>query len=318
MQELETQNLNETQKAGEAQPTAPTDDALSSAGVAPAEEALSRQRLRLVYEKSETVKFISHQDEYRLWERTLRRADLPLLYKQGFNPQPHLVFASPLGVGITGIHEPIDIILSPPVAIEDVQARIIAKLPPGVYLHSIKELPINAPALQSLLIGADYTILLFTAPGERESAAIDAAIANILAQSEIWRERERKGERYTYNLRPLIFELQNQGYDANKEEHRIFLRVQQRAGATGRPDEVVAALGLDDHARTLRRDKLYYSDIPADVATFAAYPVIEQNAINAPKPPRYAHRKHKPDRTESTPRATSGRSISERAGDEFI
>ena len=281
-----------------------------------AEAEIPRQRLRLIYEKGESVKFIAHQDEFRMWERTLRRADLPLLYKKGFNPQPHIVFASPLGVGITGTHEPIDIVLSPPVPLDEVKQRIAAKLPPGVILHAIEELPLYAPALQGLLIGADYTILLYTEPGELAGAAIDEAIANVFAQSEIWRERERKGERYSYNLRPLIFELQNLGYDAEKEEHRIFLRVQQRAGATGRPDEVVAALQLDNHARTLRRDRLYYSDRAEDAATFAPYPVIEQSAIAAPKPPRKAYRERPP--RDSALRPAPGRSISERAGDEFV
>lgn len=282
------------------------------------EEEIPRQRLRLVYEKGEAVKFIAHQDEFRVWERTLRRADLPLLYKKGFNPQPHIVFASPLGVGITGTDEPIDIVLSPPIPLDEVRARIAAKLPPGIHLHSITEIPLYAPALQGLLIGSDYTILLYTEPGELEGATIEAAIANLLAQNEIWRERERKGERYTYNLRPLIFELHYRGYDATKEEHQIFLRVQQRAGATGRPDEVVAALELDDYARTLRRDRLYYSDLPDDVTTFAAYPIIEQSAIAAPKPSRTDYRHQSRARADAPPRSTTGRSISERAGDEFI
>lgn len=290
-------------------------DATDQEPAAQTEVEIPRQRLRLIYEKGEPVKFIAHQDEFRMWERTLRRADLPLLYKKGFNPQPHIVFASPLGVGITGTNEPIDIVLSPPTPLGEVKQRITDKLPPGVILHSIEELPLYAPALQGLLIGADYTILLYTEPGELESAAIDAAITNVLAQSEIWRERERKGERYSYNLRPLIFELQNLGYDAAKEEHRVFLRVQQRAGATGRPDEVVAALGLDNHARTLRRDRLYYSDRTEDAATFAAYPVIEQSAIAAPKPPRTSYRDRPP--RDTAPRTAPGRSISERAGDEF-
>ena len=72
-----------------------------------------RQRVRITYAKGEPIKFISHQDEFRLWERTLRRADLPLLYKRGFNPQPHMQFASPLGVGITGDREFIDITFEP-------------------------------------------------------------------------------------------------------------------------------------------------------------------------------------------------------------
>jgi radical SAM-linked protein len=287
---------------------------------APEEEPLARQRLRLIYEKGEAIKFIAHQDEFRLWERTLRRADLPLLYKQGFNPQPHMVFASPLGVGITGSNEPLDIVLSPPVSIAEVRQRIIDKLPPGVTLHSIEELPLHAPALQGLLIGADYTILLYTEPAELTSDAVENAIAKFLGEREIWRERERKGERYAYNLRPLIFELHYQGYDSTREEHRIFLRVQQRAGATGRPDEVVAAMGLADHARTLRRERLYYADLPGDVATFAAYPVIEQQMINAPKPPRSSRGKThgKPREATQTPPVKSGRTIAERAGDEFV
>lgn len=303
-----TQDAQETQEASSQEPTTIIED-------------IPRQRLRLTYEKGEAIKFIAHQDEHRLWERALRRADLPLLYKQGFNPQPHLVFASPLGVGITGTNEPIDIVLSPPVPLEEVRERITAKLTPGVHLHNIEELPLHSPSLQSLLIGADYTILLYTEPGELSSASIDQAIQHFWSQTEVWRERERKGERYTYNLRPLIFELMNQGYDTEREEHRIFLRVQQRAGATGRPDEVVAALGLDDFARTLRRDRLYYSDRPEDVAIFAVYPIIEQSAINAPKPPRSPKGRHKgphPTTSERETRPIQGRSISERAADEFI
>jgi hypothetical protein len=182
----------------------------------------------------------------------------------------------------------------------------------------VEELPLHAPALQGLLIGADYTILIYAEPHELTAQEIDKAIANVLAQSEIWRERERKGERYTYNLRPLILELHYQGYDAEKEEHHIFLRVQQRAGATGRPDEAVAALGFDDYARTLRRDKLYYSDIPEDVATFAGYPVIEQSAINLPKTPRSERHGRPRQNREGASRPAPGRSISERAGDEFV
>lgn len=295
-----------------------TESDLPGVASAPIEEEIPRQRIRVIYEKGEPVKFISHQDEFRLWERTLRRADLPLLYKKGFNPQPHIQFASPLGVGITGATEPIDILFSPPVPIEEIEAKIIAKLTPGVYLRAISEVPLHMPSLQGLLIGADYTILLYAEPHELERAVIDQAIAKVLAQSEIWRERQRKGEQYTYNLRPLIFELTNLGYDAEKEEHRIFLRVQQRNGATGRPDEVVAALELDDHARTLRRERLYYADQPEDVALFANYPVIAQASIAGPTPKRKDTRRD--DRSPSpTPAAQmpAGRSISERAGDEF-
>ena len=284
-------------------------------GDASAAVPAERQRVRLVYEKGEAIKFISHHDEFRLWERTLRRADLPLLYKQGFHPQPHMQFAAPLGVGITGMNELIDITLSPPVPLPELAERVRAKLPPGVILQDLAEVPLKTPALQSLLIGADYTILIYAEPGELSAALFAERIATFWATTEIWRERERKGEKYEYNLRPLVFELRYEGYDPATEEHHIFLRVQQRAGATGRPDEVVDALGLADYARTLRRDRLYYEDHPEDVTRFAQYPVIEQAAIARPTPKR--HRKSY-DRPAPRPPEQSGRSISERAGDEFV
>jgi radical SAM-linked protein len=274
-----------------------------------------RQRIRLEYAKGEPVKFISHQDEFRLWERALRRADLPLLYKQGFNPQPHMQFAAPLGVGFTGAREPLDIILSPSLALDEVVHRVRAKLPPGVVLHSAREVALSAPAPQSLLIGADYTIILYAGLAELPRADLQARVDAFLATQEIWRERERKGRAYRYNLRPLVFELCILGYDLDAEEHHLHLRVQQRAGATGRPDEVVAALGLSDHARTLRRERLYFEDNADDCATFDPYPVVAQAEIAADAPAPRRHQDSSAACTDAPRRG--GRSISERAADEF-
>jgi radical SAM-linked protein len=274
-----------------------------------------RQRLRLTYEKGEAVKFISHQDEFRLWERTLRRAAVSLLYKKGFNPQPQMHFAAPLGVGFTGAREYLDLVISPPLPLERVVVLLRAALPPGVFVHAAEELPLNADSLAASLIGADYTVLIYAEPGELAGGELEERIAALLAQSTIWRERERKGERYTYNLRPLVFELRYEGYSLSAEEHRIALRVQQRPGATGRPDEVVDALGLGDWARTLRRERLYFSVYSEDVAIFSRYPVIEQAQIAGPKPEQ--------DRGRGLPQGqqggkAAGRTINERAGDEFV
>ena len=271
-----------------------------------------RQRVRVTYEKGEAVKFISNNDESRLWERTLRRADLPLLYKQGFNPQPHMQFAAALGVGITGVREWIDITFSPPVPLDELAARIRAKLPPGVFLHDVEEVALKTESLQAHTIGADYTILIFAEPDEIPGDLLEERIAAFWATDVIERERERKGHKYTYNLRPLVFELDYRGYDAAAEEHRIFLRVQQRNGATGRPDEVVDALGFDDFARTLRRDRLYVDLNEEDLAVFAAYPVVEQEevAISSARP-------QKRRRGKAASKQPEGRSINERAADEF-
>ncbi len=286
-----------------------------------------RQRVRITYAKGEPIKFISHQDEFRLWERTLRRADLPLLYKRGFNPQPHMQFASPLGVGITGDREFIDITFEPSLPVDELTARIRAKLTPGVAVHAIAEVPVKTPSLQSLLLGSDYTILIYAEPGEIPDGLIQARIDDFLAQETVWRERQRKGSHYRYNLRPLVFELTHEGYDPAAEEHRIFLRVQQRDGATGRPDEVVGALGFDDFARTLRRDVIHMADDPEAVALMAGYPLIEQAEIDHPDNVRpskkrgkqRSKRRGKPDKAHSGERPEiKPQSFAEKAGDEFV
>ncbi len=274
-----------------------------------------RLRLRLTYAKGEGVKFISHQDEFRLWERALRRARLPLLYKRGFNPQPHMQFAAPLGVGFTGEREYLDVVLAPPVPPAEVVARLRATLPPAVALHGAKLLPLHAPSLASTLIGADYTIILYATEDELSQEVLAAHIADFLARDEVHMERQRKKERYGYNLRPLAFEVRAAGYDAVAEEHAIFVRVQQRKGATGRPDEVLKALGLDNLPRTLRRDRLYFEHIAEDAALFAAYPVIEQADIARPLRPAVDVRpQHTP---QPALQRTDGRTIGERAADEF-
>lgn len=276
-----------------------------------------RQRVRIHYVKGEAIKFISHHDEFRLWERALRRTGLPLLYKQGFNPQPHMQFAAPLGVGITGVNEPLDIILAPPLPLEEIAARLRASLPPGVELRSVAEASLAGEALQNLIIGADYTIILFAEPGEIAADLIEARITAFLHSETIWRTRQRKGKFYTYNLRPLVFELRYLGYDAVSEEHRIFLRVQMRNGATGRPDEVVDTLGFDDFARTLRRERIYFAGTAEDEAIFAAYTFVTQAEIAAPPGVRGAALREPPGQDDHAMHG-GRRTINERAVDEFV
>ncbi|HLE27799.1 MAG TPA: TIGR03936 family radical SAM-associated protein, partial [Anaerolineales bacterium] len=66
------------------------------------------QRLRLTFAKTAAMKFSGHLDLHKTWERTLRRARLPLAYSQGFNPQPRLQLASALPLGFTSECEVLD------------------------------------------------------------------------------------------------------------------------------------------------------------------------------------------------------------------
>jgi radical SAM-linked protein len=110
-----------------------------------------KHRLRLVFAKKPQVKYISHLDLVLVWERALRRAQIPLAYSQGFNPRPKIQVASGLPLGTTGSAEILDIIVTEPVAPEEALKRIGATVPNGIALRTVEEVPLKAPSLQPLL-----------------------------------------------------------------------------------------------------------------------------------------------------------------------
>jgi len=70
------------------------------------------QRIRVRFSRGEELKFISHLDIMRLWQRSLHRADIPLAYTEGFSPHPRISLAAPLAVGVTSQSELMDVFCS--------------------------------------------------------------------------------------------------------------------------------------------------------------------------------------------------------------
>ena len=70
------------------------------------------QRLRIKFRRGAEVKYISHLDIMRLWQRALNRAGIALAYSEGFHPHPKISLAVPLAVGVTSEAELMDIILT--------------------------------------------------------------------------------------------------------------------------------------------------------------------------------------------------------------
>ena len=276
------------------------------------------QRLRVVYSRGEVLRFISHKDEFRMWERALRRTMLPVAYKQGFNPQPHIQFAAPLAVGCCGRAEHMDFRLSERMPVVQVESRLKAKLPPGVSIRSMQEIPVKSQPLQGLLTGADYRIRV-VAP---ETATGPQAVQEFLARGIVWRERERKGHPYRYNLRPLVHHLAWTGFDATGPCHNLLLRVQMVEGATGRPDEVVDELGLSEHALALERTRLYFANEPDTDTAFPPDTLASQADVRdphaPPRPPRRQRRRGRRRKQEGNVQAQQKvQSFSDKAADEF-
>src|SRR5512136_1884193 len=144
----------------------------------------TKQRLRITFTRDETLKYIGHLDMARTWQRITRRANLPLAYSEGFNPQPRLSFAAALPVGCTSDHEELDLVLWPACVIGDVKTQLDRALPPGMKVISIEELPLNAPALQMQLIATEFEI---TAGGVETIGSLNERVQQFNAAQEVMR-----------------------------------------------------------------------------------------------------------------------------------
>lgn len=215
------------------------------------------QRLRLVYSKGEAIRFISNLDLMRLWERAARRADLPQAYSHGFNPQAKINNAHALPLGCAGEREVMDLWLTTPIPPATVTTRLHSALPPAVRLHEVSEVSAREPSLQSVVDSADYSIRVWTdLPDDTLRQQVEA----LLSASSIPRQRRKKrnDRPISYDLRPLIQSLQWVGREA--EWTVLQMRLRCAAGATGRPDEVLDAMGLAEVPCRIVRERLYFRE----------------------------------------------------------
>ncbi len=209
------------------------------------------QRLRLRFSRGEELKFLSHLDVVRLWERALRRAGLPLVYSEGFTPHPQISLAAPLPVGVTSQDELMDIFLSRWVPPHSLMAQLRKQLPPGIDLHEAVPVGLNAPSLQSQVRFVEYKVEVETEKGHQE---IEAALTSLLSTKELpWHHFRDTGARY-YDLRALVDDL----WLISRFDSFCVLGMKLRCDAkgTGRPEQVTKALGFPRHPKSIHRTRL--------------------------------------------------------------
>jgi len=115
-------------------------------------------RLRLAIKKDNALQFLSHLDFARAVRLIVIRADLPVLYSEGFNPHMKLSFASALGVGVAADEEFMDLELAKEIPVDDVMARMNEKSPLGFAVLCGKYIDQKAPKLMAAANYAVYTL----------------------------------------------------------------------------------------------------------------------------------------------------------------
>jgi radical SAM-linked protein len=212
------------------------------------------QRLRLTFSKVGPTRFIGHLDLARTWERILNRAKLPITYTQGFNRRPRMQMAAALPLGFTSECEMVDILLDERVNPTVSKGQLMAKMAPGILLHRVEEVPLDAPLLQNCTIAAVYQVTLLD---PADPAALQQAIDDLMASDSHIRQRARGHKRKPYDLRPLIEEL---NLLEAAESPSLHMRLLLQEGKTGRPDEVLYALNLDPTGARIHRTHIILAD----------------------------------------------------------
>jgi radical SAM-linked protein len=208
-------------------------------------------RIRIAFSKTGTLRYTGHLDLQTVWERTARRAGLSLAYTQGFHPGPRIQIASALPLGIAGCAEIVDLWLdSDPGDSAETQRRLQTGAPPGLTILQVETVDEHGPALQTQVVSAEYQVTLLE---PASGVDLQQRLQALLASETLPRMRREK----TYDLRPLIEELylvptpSGEGLGV-----RVFMRLAVRDGATGRPEEVLAALGIPLESVRIERNRL--------------------------------------------------------------
>lgn len=211
-------------------------------------------RYRIIFRKEGPARWIGHLDLVRLFAQACRRAGLPLLYSEGFNPRPRLVFALPLPVGIIGLRELVDVFLRVPVSPELVRLRLAPVLPAGLLLEGVKRISRDEPNLMVAVQAASYR-----AEGKGcepvAETALTGAVCKLLAADTVVSVRVAKNGPRERNIRPGIFSL-----GASVKEGKIVVTMLVKAGQEGniRPEEVVTCLWQVGQLPGTPEDFAYY------------------------------------------------------------
>lgn len=200
------------------------------------------------------MRFISHLDVLRYWERSIRRARLPLSYSAGFTPHPRLAFAAPLPLGFVGEAEVVDATFDEPVDLEVVRELLAEQATPDIQLLDIREVAVNAPAPQAQLRWADYR---WRVAGLNHEAAAQV-VTEFLAQETFEFTDRRKEKPRTMDIRAGVAKLEAFSSDGGTG---LFSRLRADQDLTVRPETIMDALFPGIEAEGFTRTAMHFEDV---------------------------------------------------------
>lgn len=196
-------------------------------------ESVPSTRIRLRFAKRGDLRFISHHDLLRTFERLLRRSKLPVAHSQGFNPRPKATFVLALGLGIEARRDIIDLEFTRPLDAAEVQDRLNAQAPVGLEFSEALAIAPGSPARPS---ASRYEIAV---PPERRTQ-VETELGRFMAESSRIYLRRKPD-------RTVEIDLRRQVLDAGlAPDGRFWMRLAFSESGSARPEDVLESLGSRD------------------------------------------------------------------------
>ena len=217
---------------------------------------------RVKYRRGNEVMFLSHLDMLRMFERAMRRAEIPLVYTAGFNPRPKISYSPPLATGFTSDAEYFDVHYESPDYF-DIATHLSAELPQGVEILKVKSLFSKSKSLSALINRSGYSIRF----DDITQNDLETRISTILGREEIIVERVRNGKKgkKQVNIRPFIAEMIT-------KDGGVDLQLNMDNGHSARIDEILYLL-FEGKARQVKSARVNRTGLWIQYGTLLATPM---------------------------------------------
>ena len=197
------------------------------------------QRLRIRYAKRGRLRFTSHRDFSRAFERAISRARVPMAFSSGFNPHPRISYAGASPTGAASEAEYLEIGLAQVLDPAAVGRDLDASLPEGLDILDV--VVSSGGSLADRLEGSQWEITLTGT----DAVTLESAVEQLLATSEVLVERMTKKGLRSFDARGAIvtLEVRPGGESQSESDSCAILQLVLRHGTPSvRPDDVLAAL----------------------------------------------------------------------------
>ena len=191
------------------------------------------QKLRLRYTKRGRLRFTSHRDIARVFERALRRAQVPMAYSAGFSPHPKVSWVGAAATGVASEAEYVEISLAERRDPEQLRLALDAALPDGIDLVEAVEAPVGT-SLPDRVQASSWEVRL----PQVDEAALAGAVAVFLAADSVEVERLTKDGRRRFDARAAVVSMST----ARDDACAILRMVVQHVTPAVRPDDVLSGL----------------------------------------------------------------------------